>query len=84
MNGVWEVSTARCTHGSHYRLGRIIVASTSRAIGNKSEPDAPLWQAVLHLPGVRASINAERFHTEAEAKRIAEARVNLWFELVKQ
>jgi hypothetical protein len=84
---VWTDNNARYSQGSVLKIGTVIVAETHRAIGNKSEPDAPLWVATCKLPGIRLKlVNGEtpRFLTEAEAKSACESMVLQWFGFVTE
>lgn len=88
---VWSRNPAKHSDGSLLQIiggnGHIInVASTHRAIGSKSEPDAPLWYVKMHLPGIALKKDANdytpRFKTEDEAKDKAERLVFTWFDWI--
>lgn len=84
----WSPSQDRFSQGNVLKIGNVIVAETSRAIGNKSELDAPLWQVSMKLPGINLKKNDDgtprRFHTEDEAKSAAERMVDTWMKWVSK
>lgn len=79
----WVRDPGKYTDGSLLKIGNVVVAATHRAIGSKSEPDAPLWFIEMRLPGIALKKddrgNVRRFMTEDEIKPLAERLMFTWF-----
>lgn len=78
----WKPNPAKHAWGSLCHMGKVIVGSTYRESGSRSDPpDTPRWAAVCALPGIKVA--NERYLTEDEAKARVERQIAAWFTFIK-
>lgn len=79
----WKQDTGKYASGSLCYVGPYCVARTTRGFGNKSEPNAKLWQGMSYLPNISIAPGLNHFTNEADAKQVVELVVQKWFDKVQ-